>query len=225
MKPILNSMLILIIALVIISMPLKGINQSEKKEKEVLEVLKKFQAGYDQRGMSKLNEFVEEIFDPEDVLVIGINSSAFGDSEWCLGIDAVKRLIAVDWRVWADLKMKMDNARIMIEGNTSWISVYGTSERRFQKKEEYDRVVRRILNYIEMNKDKEQSPVILLSVLKIASRHMWEYERGNEDFIHPIRITGVLVKKEGKWRFRQMQFSFPMQGIPVVRIIKDHENQ
>lgn len=225
MKPILNLMLILIMALVIITMPLKGIIQSEKKEKEVLEVLKKFQAGYDQRDMSKLNEFVEELFDPEDVLVIGINSSAFGDSEWCLGIDAVKRLVAIDWTIWADLKMKMDNARIMVEGNTSWISVYGTSERRIQKKKEYDEVVRSILDYIEINKDKKPSPIILLSILNIASRHMWEYERGNEDFIHPIRITGVLVKKEGKWRFRQMQFAFPMPGIPVVRIIKDQENQ
>jgi hypothetical protein len=57
-------------------------NVGNQHNLDVLAVLHKFQAGYSKRDVSKIDEYVRDIFDPEDVLIIGTGASKLGEGEW-----------------------------------------------------------------------------------------------------------------------------------------------
>ncbi len=229
MKPILNFISVGILVLVMITMPINGKGEgTEKQRQEIIEVLKKLQVGYDQRDLTKVDEYAQGLFDPEDCLVIGIESSGTKAHEWFEGIEGVKKLLELDWKYWDDLKMKIGDTRIRIDGNTAWLVVPCTSENHRKKKEVYDIAVRSIARTLEANKDDKSDEIsreILLWVTQHSSRFLWEYEQQNDEFLYPLRIMAVLVKKKGKWLFRQMSFAFPTRGIPDVRINKKEKKK
>src|SRR5512135_2730083 len=99
------------------------------QEQDVLAVLKRFQTGYSRRDVSRVDEYVRDLFDDQDVLIIGTNASIPNDGEWCEGIDAVKRLVETDWKSWGDLKMETEKARIRIDGGTAWVARTGVLEK------------------------------------------------------------------------------------------------
>jgi hypothetical protein len=225
MKPILNLMVIGGLVIAIITCPVNGmVDKNKKQEQSIVEVLKKFQAGYTQRDVTKVDEFVNELFDSEDVFLVGTDAASVEHGEWGEGIEKVKEVVERDWKYWGDLKLDIDTARIRIHANTAWVALWASSEKLRPKKEEYKKTVERIMRALESNKDKFDSRLILHWLINFSSRYLWEFEQG-EEFIHPLRITAVLVKKKGKWLFRQIHFSFPMRGMPVYRIFKDQEEK
>ena len=223
MKRILSLVLLGILALVTAAVPgdakVKGI---EKQKQEVMEVLKKFQAGYTARDVSKLNDYVNELFDPENVLIIGTSSYGPKKGEWCDDIKAVKDILTIDWKYWDDLILKVEDARVMIHENTAWVVMWGTSESKREKKEIYDWAVDAITKKIEQSKDdktEERTRKIMFWVAQHSIRWLLEYEKGGEKIVYPIRISAVLTKKKNKkWMFRQMDFAFPTQTVPDVRL-------
>lgn len=190
------------------------------QNQDVSAVLKRFQAGYDKRDISKIDEYVRDLFDSEDVLVIGTRAYAPGDGEWCEGIEKVKELVAWDWQYWDDLRMETEKARIRIDGNTAWVAFWGTLVSRQTKAKGYSDGMKNILKRQQENDYKENPREFFLWLSNYSSRVVWDFERtGGEEFIHPIRITAVLSKNNGKWLFTQMHFSYPT-GYHKTRIIK-----
>jgi hypothetical protein len=222
---VLFGMLVLLVFVVSGNAKVEG---TEKQKQEVMEVLKKFQAGYTARDVSKVDEYVNDLFDSEDIFVIGTSAYKPGNFEWCEDIKAVKKVIESDWKNWGNLKLKIENARIRIEGNIAWVAILGVSEERNVKKNSYDRAIKSIARTIELNKDDKSEGIsreIMFWILQYTSRQLSEYEQGGDEFIYPLRITAVLVKKKGKWMFRQMNFAFPVTVIPDVRIPKEDNNK
>jgi hypothetical protein len=71
---------------------------------------------------------------------------------------------------------------------------------------------------------RESPREFVLWLANYSSRLVWEFERmGGDEFIHPIRVTAVLRKKNGKWLFKQMDFSYPT-GEQRTRIIRAQAN-
>lgn len=195
--------------------------QDNRQEQDVLAVLKKFQAGYGERDVSKVDEYVRDLFDAEDVLIIGTGASAPGDGEWCEGIEAVKRIVELDWKYWADLKMETEKARIRIEGKTAWVAFWGTSKSRQTIKSGYAHGMEQIRDWLNQNKYQENPREFFLWLSYYTSRMLFDYELvDGEGFIYPIRITAVLSNKNGKWLFKQINFAYP-EGYHKTRIIKD----
>ncbi len=56
----------------------------------------------------------------------------------------------------------------------------------------------------------------LLEALNDTIGYMYEIEKG-ETFIVPMRFSGVLVKKDGKWLVQHLQYSDYNEGMPEVR--------
>ncbi|MDF2593178.1 MAG: hypothetical protein K0S75_2644 [Clostridia bacterium] len=56
-----------------------------------------------------------------------------------------------------------------------------------------------------------------MKVLHDTLDFLYENEKG-ETFITPMRFSGVLVKKEGKWLIQHAQYSDYTDGKPGVRI-------
>jgi hypothetical protein len=93
---------------------------SSSEKNEIIEVLRKFQSGYDKRDLSVVKTYVAEHF-TEDVLVIGT-----GPDEWCHRLEEVEKLVEGDWKEWGDLKLDIDRAVIRVRENWGWLAVPGT---------------------------------------------------------------------------------------------------
>ena len=196
----------------------------DRENDDVIAVLNKFQDGYARRDLSRVDEYVRDLFDSEDVLVIGTASHKLGDGEWCEGIEKVKKLVRWDWQYWGDLRMETDRSRIRIDGDTAWVALWGTLTSRQTKEKGYSDGMKNVVDKQMEKQFKEDPREYFLWLSGYASRVVWDFERaGGEEFIHPIRITALLSKKNGKWLFRQMTFSYPT-GYHKARITKGQDN-
>jgi hypothetical protein len=196
-------------------------NTGDQQGLDVSAILNKFQAGYDKRDVSEVDEYVRDLFDEDDVLIIGTRAFSAEDKEWCEGIEAVKKIVEWDWKYWGDLKMEIEKARIRINGNTAWVAMVGTSESRQTKEAGYEKGMKAIRDWQNQKKYQENPREFLLWLSYYTSRMLWDFEQtGGEEFVYPIRITAVLSNKKGKWLFNQMEFSYPT-GYHRTRIIKE----
>lgn len=226
MKRILCMLVVGALVLVSAIFPLNAENKKvTKSEQEILEVLKKFQAGYTARDVSKVAEFCEELFDKQDSIILGTSGFGRGYGEWYDGLEEVKKIIENDWRNWDDVKLKLTASGIRIEGNTAWVVILGTAESRKVKRDEYEKVLGSIYRTIEANKaDKSEGmPLeVLLWVNYFSAKMLNEFVPWGDEYIYPLRITAVLVKKSGKWMFRLMDFTFPVRGgFPDFKITRE----
>lgn len=174
----------------------------EKVKSEVLELLKRFQEGYTKRDVSLIDSYMDEIFSKdEDVLIIGT-----GDIEWCLGFEGAREIIESDWKYWGNVSLNMNNAQISYEKNTAWLytdavltASSGAAERHLKRLLEN---VKKIASGDEPPKQR------VLEITRSCAWSLLQLEKAGE-LQWPFRFTAVAVKKEGKWLFHQMQFSFP----------------
>lgn len=213
------------------AVPLNGGNRGEtEKVQEVFDVLKKFEAGYLARDLSKVDAFCDELFDKEDSIIMGTSGFGVGRGEWFEGHAAVKKIIDHDWRNWDDIKLKVTKSGIRVEGNTAWAVILGTAESRKVKEKEYERVLRSIYRTIEANREDTSEGIdleVLLWVSHFSSRMLFEFvpHKGDE-YIYPLRITAVLVKKKDRWQFRLVSYTFPVYGgIPDFKITREEKEK
>ncbi len=181
---------------------------------QVRRVLQKFQEGYTRRDVSALDEFME-LFVPEDALeVIGTNGIRPGVEEWYLGRAQARRLVKGDWEGWGDVALDVEGARIHVLGEVAWLATTGTSSMTIRTEENYKGFLEHIKGLI----DTAEMPLEekLLYILRGGTNTLYELRRG-EKFVWPLRFTAVLVRREGRWLFHQVQFSLPTLYFPDVR--------
>lgn len=178
--------------------------------REIKAVLQRFQAGYTARRVEALDAFMADLFAPDDdLLVIGT-----GSDEWCRGHAAVRALLESDWRYWGDVRLSVDEAEVGTEGAAAWVAVPGTVTMTMDPEtvnRNHLEAIRRTLEAEIGARDK------LLEIIRGAGNTLFESERG-PTYIWPFRFTGVLVRQDGRWLFRQIQFSFPTTRFPDERI-------
>ena len=190
----------------------------------VRDTLKMFQAGYERRDTSKIEDFRALFLTEDDLEMIGTGAIEPGDDEWCLGLDAACDLVENDWEGWGDLVLDVADARIHVLGDVAWLATTGTVTMDLDPKE----TVRDYLSYLqEVAGDETVDPKArLMEVLRGATNTLFEAEKGKQ-YIWPMRFTAVLVRRpnggngstppgEG-WLFHQIQFSFATTRFPDVR--------
>jgi hypothetical protein len=153
--------------------------------------------------------------DTGDLEVIGTNALEPGRGEWCLGPDAVRRLVASDWEGWGEVVLDVDNARIGVEGDVAWLATTGTVTDTIPTEERYSRYVdyaRGVLADEDRSLDDRMLDVVGVGNDVLLSLPL------SQTFIWPLRFTAVAVRHKGRWRFWQMQFSFATTRAPDVRV-------
>jgi hypothetical protein len=181
---------------------------------EVRGVLRAFQDGYTRRDPSAIDAFMT-LFVPEDDLeVIGTGGVRPGVDEWYLGRTGVRELIASDWEGWGDLALDVDGAHIHTLGDVAWLAASATVTMNLVAEDNYRNYLQRMKSIIDETDWPPQEK--LLYLLRGGTNTLYELHRG-ERFVWPLRFTAVLVRREGAWRFHQMQFSFPTAYFPDVR--------
>jgi hypothetical protein len=189
---------------------------------EVYSLLEKFQEGYLHRDVSKLEAWVDELFDT-DVHIIGTHAKFPGTGEWRNGREAALHLFGSDWRNWGDVKFYLEEADISVEGPAAWVGLFATVIRKPGMGRLYrdaETIQRTMVNVMKAKLDQEDWSALkkLYEVLHDVGFALAEYERDPE-FIWPIQISLGLIKKQGRWLLKQIHFAHPSEGYPVVRLL------
>lgn len=216
----------LFITVIVLIIVIKVFGQ-ENKNNEIFEIqktLQTFQTGYSERDTSKASDWCNKIF-YDNVEIIGTYSIHPESREWFTGKDKAISVFQNDWIAWGDMQANIEEANIDFDNNLAWVSFEATviksprNSRSRTAEESASNILNHIKNLAEKD-DERPSKLKLLEAAYYANLILYQYEQGDE-FIWPIRISGVLQKTEGVWKFRQMHFSHPNRGFPNVRNVKN----
>lgn len=183
---------------------------SNEEIKEIRNVLQAFQDGYTKRDLNYVDEYMKEVFlCDEDLVVIGTDAE-----ELCLGIDATRGIVESDWKYWGDFKLNVDDAIICVNGDVAYFTTKALLNRIISN----ETILNWISNSAKYTFESKATPKqkLMQSLLDTVD-FLYENERG-ETFITPMRFSGVLVKKDGKWLIQHVQYSDYAAGMPEVRI-------
>lgn len=179
---------------------------------EIREVLRQFQDGYTKRDIENVDDFVKRLFiASDDTVILGT-----GTGELSLGIEQVKTLLKSDWEYWGDVNIDLKSLRVDNKDEAAWFAVSGTVKYTFKDTEErYD-------SYVDFIKRKAfeagLTPKQKITFINWVLALTYHQRQGKErEYLWPLRLSGVLLKDEGKWKFSHMQFSIPRADFPDER--------
>ncbi|MGE5463077.1 MAG: nuclear transport factor 2 family protein [Syntrophothermus sp.] len=172
-----------------------------------------FQEGYIHRDVSQADAFMD-LF-TEDAEVIGTNGARPGVDEWYMDRASARELVAGDWEGWGDLRLDLDAASIHSHGEVGWIAAPATVTQTIGEENyaSYLEFVKKYLDRPDLSAEQK-----LLYILRGGTNTVYELRRG-EKFVWALRLTAVVVRVEGGWKFAQMNFSFPTIYFPDVRLM------
>jgi len=98
-------------------------NAAEGDRAEIVRLLQRFQEGYEKRDTTNVDSFMQELFSPDNVLILGTMPQ-----EVYVGYDEASTLVFDDWASWGDCKFLMDKARISVHGDVAWFATIGYVE-------------------------------------------------------------------------------------------------
>jgi hypothetical protein len=177
-------------------------------------LLQRFQKGYTERDLSKLDEFMALFACEGQLEVIGTNGVAPGEGEWCLDGAAVRRLVAGDWEHWGDVRLDLEGARISRHGDVAWLATTGTVTDTITAQEVTEEYLELVESKLGETGSSPQEK--MLEILREGTDILLSMQEGDR-YVWPFRFTAVVVRDDAGWRFRQMQFSFPTTRVPDVR--------
>lgn len=187
---------------------------SDNVYEEVRKTLRVFQAGYIRRDINYVDEYMKEVFLlNDDLLVIGTDAG-----ELCTGVDATRGIIESDWKYWGNFKFNVDNALISVNNDVAYFTT-----KAFLKRIVSDKTILEWINWSNENtfKSEESPKQKLLTALYDTVEYIYQMEKG-ETIIVPMRFSGVLVRKDGKWLIQHLQYSDYNEGMPEVRLFKSN---
>jgi hypothetical protein len=184
---------------------------------EVRALLQGFQDGYSRRDIAELDAVMELFAPGDEIEVIGTNTVAPGQGEWCRGQEATRELIKDDWEDWGDVVFDVPGAHITVNGDVAWLATTARVTRTLPAELGYQYFLASAAKTLE--RENMDARTKMLDIVRLGSDVLPELQKG-ETFVWPIRFTAVAVKSKGRWRFHQMQFSYPTTRFPDVRYVE-----
>jgi len=174
---------------------------------DVRGVLQKFQDGYKERDLEKLEEFVALFIQTKEVELIGIGASERGGVEWFEGIDKIKEIIKSDWEYWGDVLIDVAGAKISILGDVAWLTTTGSLE-------QTDTFEKALPFYLEQMKkiiedDEKTDDEKLIETSHYGVRRLRERLKGT-GYQWPFVISAILQQVENQWLFHTIHWSMPV---------------
>ena len=178
---------------------------------EIHSMMQKFQDGYTQRDVTKVDAFMD-LF-TKNAEVIGTNGLKPHEGEWYMDSASARELVAGDWEGWGDLRLDLDSMSVHSLGSVGWIAASATVTKTIGA-ENYASYLEFVKTFIDGPKLSAEQK--LHQILRDGTSTIYELRRG-EKFIWALRFTAVVVREEDGWKFAQMNFSFPTIYFPDVR--------
>ncbi len=176
-------------------------------------VLQAFQDGYVKRDLRTLDAFMELFVRDDDLEVIGTGAIDPGVFDWCLGPADARRIVQVDWEGWGDLQLDVAGARIHVLGDVAWLATAANVTQNIPAASAYQDWRERARSRLESAGSSEAS---LLETLAEAAITINDTRQG-DTHVWPLRFTAVLLRRQGRWLFHGMTFSFPTVALPAIR--------
>ncbi|WP_454054287.1 hypothetical protein [Clostridium sp. Marseille-Q7071] len=177
----------------------------EKEEnleiEEIQKVLQVFQEAYDKRDVNLVDSYGDELLHKDGNLFI------FGtdQGENFHGFDEGKELFEGDWKYWGDFNLNRENAYISILDDVA--VVYSKALIEFTwKKDKVSHWAKNSLNYY-LNETEESNKEIVYKMITSMANCLDIIINAKEKPLYAMKFFGVLVKKDGKWKFNHMHFS------------------
>lgn len=176
---------------------------------EIQHILKRFQDGYIERDLEKLDDFMKLFADREEIELIGIGASARNGYEWFEGPARIREIIASDWQYWGDVRLEVESAKITMEGSVAWLSTVGTvlQTDHIHSDEVTDSTLAQMKDLLD---DSERSPRERLVEAAHFGVRRWREREKLKGHPWPFVFTAILVKQEGQWRFHTIHWSMPV---------------
>jgi hypothetical protein len=194
-----------------------GINH--KDYIEVKQVLRLFQAGYTERDIEKVDNFMKELF------ITGERTCALGTGtgELFLGSEQVKILIRDDWEYWGDVIIDWDDSHISIEGEVAWFAASGSVKYTFEDTaERYDSYVSFIKKKLKETELTPKQRITFINWVLALTYHQRDDKK--REYLWPLQLSGVLLKEADRWKFVHLQFSIPKPNFPDERFENSKEH-
>jgi hypothetical protein len=190
----------------------------EEARRSILRTLQKFQEGYWQRDLTRIDDFMSLFCRDAQVTLIGTTGQQPGESGWPLGPSACAEMIRSDWQSWGDLWIDLSNAQVNLREEVAWVSAPGLVSTMLQLQEGQESV----LGYVRCVVGTEIPTASRESIVDIDS--MPTPNRNNSTVPEvqarrPIRFSAVLVREDQHWKIHQADFSFPIPPCPHIRYI------
>lgn len=194
------------------------INDAVDQYNEIKAVLRKFQQGYSDRKLENVDSFTEEIFyNSDDISILGTSTG-----EIFFQFENVKKLIKGDWEGWGDLSIDCENAYISTCDNIAWFSTNGTVKYSFEHTpHNYDRFVEIIKTTAEDNKLTPKQRITIINWILTLSYH--QRVKKVREYLWPMGLSGVLIKKENTWKITHLHFSMAKSNFPDERFENSKE--
>ena len=194
-------------------------------KKEIFDVLEVLQQGYIERNFAEVDQYMEKLFHTqEDVMILGTS-----DEEWFLNYDEAKELLSSDWQWWGDVTFNINETLVSASEDIAWLTTTGLVKYQYDNSEQtYERWLNNVIyesyfkngeedfNLEELDKATLKNNFLEINWLLNHKLHDWGAEK--REYLSPIRFSAVLKKVDGRWIFKQMQFSFPQPFYPDMRI-------
>jgi len=189
---------------------------TEKKDnleiEEIQKVLQVFQEAYDKRDVNLVDSYGEELLHKDGNLFI------FGtdQGENFHGFEEGKKLFEGDWKYWGDFNLNRENAYISVLNNVA--VVYSKALIEFTwKKDKVSNWAKNGLNYY-LNETEESNKEIVYKMITSMANCLDIIINAKEKPLYAMKFLGVLVKKDGKWKFNHMHFSDIVEDMNKERI-------
>jgi len=168
---------------------------------EIQKVLQTFQEAYDKRDVNLVDSYGDELLhNDEELFIFGTDQG-----ENFHGFKEGKELFEGDWKYWGDFNLNRENAYISILDNVA--VVYSKAIIEFTLDE--DNVCswpKMNLKYY-LNETEKSNKEMTYEMLTLIANCLDTIVNAKEKDLYSMKFLGVLVKKEGKWKFNHMHFS------------------
>ncbi|WP_291578438.1 hypothetical protein [Clostridium sp. UBA6640] len=168
---------------------------------EIQKVLQTFQEAYDKRDINLVDSYGDELLhNDEELFIFGTDQG-----ENFHGFKEGKELFEGDWKYWGDFNLNRENAYISILDNVA--VVYSKALIEFTWGEEnVSKWPKMNLKYY-LNETEKSNKEITYEMLTSIASCLDIIVNAKEKPSYAMKFLGVLVKKEGKWKFNHMHFS------------------
>ena len=186
-----------------------------KIDAKIIKLIHDFEDGYKHRNQNHLSAYMNSVFALNvEITAIGTSALSVVDEEWCIGYNAVSKLISDDWQYWGDLKLDYSQLYCDQQDTFAYISICGTVYEKMTETS-YNKYRLSLVSDIISREDLDEKTK-LLEILSGVSNTLMETNKG-EDYYWPVRISGTLIKESDQWRFKHIHFSYPVKSYPPVR--------
>ena len=185
------------------------IRQKDNEDiKEIKKILDIFQDGYDKRDEKLVDIYGEKLlWNDENLFIFGTDQG-----EDFYGFNEGKELFESDWKYWGDFNLNRENAYIYVYENVA--VVLSKAFITFNFKE--DKVCTWPKQNFDYYKKQDKSKIELLQDMLFSINNALNCMQDEKQML-PMKFIGVLVKKEGRWKFSHMHFSDIIEDGQEVR--------